>query len=83
MSVRSLRVAAITLRRLGHHRQEASVLVDLGNTLRAAGHFGLARNFWQAALVTMRELADPRTAEIEASITATTTTEPDRQRRSA
>jgi tetratricopeptide (TPR) repeat protein len=75
-SIRSLRVAAGTMRRLGHRRQEASLLVDLGNTLLTAGHPGLARGCWQTALVTMRELADPRMCEIEAAVAAAAATTP-------
>ncbi|MFI6077177.1 BTAD domain-containing putative transcriptional regulator [Actinoplanes sp. NPDC051343] len=70
-SVRSLRLATVTLRRLSHRRQEANLLVDLGNTLQAANHPGLARQCWQAALKIMRELADPRVANIEAQIAST------------
>jgi DNA-binding SARP family transcriptional activator len=75
-SVRSLRVAAGTMRRHGHRRLEASMFVDLGNTLLAAGHPQLARGCWRKALVTMRQLADPRVADVEAAIDASFPTAP-------
>jgi hypothetical protein len=36
--------------------------------LAGAGHPGIARTMWETALVTMRELGDPRANEIEAAL---------------
>jgi DNA-binding SARP family transcriptional activator/tetratricopeptide (TPR) repeat protein len=70
-AIRSLSGAARAFRKVGNRRWEASLLVDLAKTLNSAGHPGLARGFWEAALVTMKELADPRAQELEAALATT------------
>ncbi|WP_168211160.1 AfsR/SARP family transcriptional regulator [Actinosynnema sp. ALI-1.44] len=64
-AIRALRRAAAGYGQLGNRRWQAIALYDLGNAIACTGHPGWARHCWHAALVVMRELADPRTAELE------------------
>jgi DNA-binding SARP family transcriptional activator/tetratricopeptide (TPR) repeat protein len=64
-SIRALRRAAAYFQQLGSLRWLAAVRYDLGNTISSAGHPQLARGCWEAALVEMRQLADPRARELE------------------
>lgn len=66
----AFRKAVSTYRLLNNRRWEALVLTDLGKVLGTAGHTGMARQVWEAALVTMTEFADPRADEIRASLAA-------------
>jgi tetratricopeptide (TPR) repeat protein len=70
-SIRALRRAAEGLEQLGNRRWQAVVMIDLGKAISSAGHPGLARPSWAAALVVMTELADPRAQELEEMLSAT------------
>jgi DNA-binding SARP family transcriptional activator len=64
-AIRALRRAADRCARLGSRRWRAVVLIDLGKAISLAGHPDWARSCWEAALVVMAELADPRALELE------------------
>jgi DNA-binding SARP family transcriptional activator len=67
-STRAFRESIGMWRAVGSRRWEAVVLTDFGRMLQDAGHSGLARRMWEAALVTMRELGDPRAPGIQAAL---------------
>ncbi|GAA4438997.1 AfsR/SARP family transcriptional regulator [Phytohabitans houttuyneae] len=70
LALRAFREAIAMYRRQGNRRFEALVVVDVGGTLHQAGHGGLARHFWEAALVTLKEYDDPRVLEVRMAIKA-------------
>ncbi|SMD24507.1 AfsR/SARP family transcriptional regulator [Kibdelosporangium aridum] len=67
-AARAFRTAVAIFREYGNDRWAAAALGDFGLMLLDAGHPILARDMLSAALVTMREIADPRTQEFEAAL---------------
>nr|WP_063810521.1 BTAD domain-containing putative transcriptional regulator [Kibdelosporangium phytohabitans] len=64
-AISALHRAAAGYSQLDNRRWQAIALYDLGHAIARTGHPGWARHCWRAALVVMRELADPRAAELE------------------
>lgn len=71
-SIRALRQAADGLEQLGNRRWQAVVMIELGKAISSAGHPGLARPSWTAALAVMTDLADPRAQELKELLSTTT-----------
>jgi DNA-binding SARP family transcriptional activator len=67
-ALRAFRAAIGMYRGLSNRRFEALVMVDVGATLHKAGHSGLARPFWEAALATLKEYDDPGAQRIHEAI---------------
>ncbi|MCE7006694.1 tetratricopeptide repeat protein [Kibdelosporangium philippinense] len=67
-AARAFRTAIAIFREYGNDRWAAAALRDFGLMLLDAGHPTLARDMLSTALVTMREIADPRTQEFEAAL---------------
>jgi DNA-binding SARP family transcriptional activator/tetratricopeptide (TPR) repeat protein len=63
-AIHAFRESVAGYRELGIRRWEALVLVDLGKTVRRAGHPGLAKEILAAALTTLTSIGDPRANEI-------------------
>lgn len=64
-AIRTLRLGVAGFAGVGNRRWQAAVQYDLGQAIVAAGHPRFARSTWEAALVEMRQLADPRAVELE------------------
>ncbi|SMC72768.1 DNA-binding transcriptional activator of the SARP family [Kibdelosporangium aridum] len=64
LAIRAYRNAVGLFRSTGNTRHMARVLIDLGSTLDQAGHPGIARGIWEAAVAVMTDLADPRAHEL-------------------
>jgi tetratricopeptide (TPR) repeat protein len=69
-ALRAFREAIAMYRALTNRRFEALVMVDVGGTLHKAGHSGLARDFWEAALATLKEYDDPGAQRVHETIAA-------------
>lgn len=67
-AARAFRTAVDIFREFGSERWAAAALGDFGLMLLDAGHPALARDMLRTALVTMREIADPRTQEFEVAL---------------
>nr|WP_052478853.1 AfsR/SARP family transcriptional regulator [Kibdelosporangium sp. MJ126-NF4]CEL20948.1 transcriptional regulator, SARP family [Kibdelosporangium sp. MJ126-NF4]CTQ95538.1 transcriptional regulator, SARP family [Kibdelosporangium sp. MJ126-NF4] len=70
-AARAYRTAVAIFREFGSQRWAAAALGDFGLMMMNAGHPQVARAMLDTALVTMRKIADPRTATFEAALADT------------